>query len=530
MAASCKRETLVERANREGIFLVGNSNEPQGVDPHLVSGVIESKIITSIFEGLIADHPYEDGTAVPGVAERWEPNETKDVWTFHLRRDNQWSDGTPLTANDFLFAWERMLTPELGARYADMLYLFIRGAEDFNQGKTRDFSTVGVSAPDPYTLVVELVKPTPFLPFITRHYTWFPVPEHVIMARGNGETRLEKMTDRGSDWTHVEHFAGNGPFQLKSWRFGDYIEVERNPRYWDAETVGLNGIRFIAIQNPYTETRTFLAGGLHTTYSVPAELVPLYAESHPQYLRQEPYVGTMFLRFNVERGPLTDPRVRKALSMALDREAIVRNLMFGFTPASSITPPMGDYIPPEVARFDPEEARRLLAEAGYPDGKGFPSTPLELLTASIESSRTRAEVCQAMWKEHLGLDIALKMVEWTTLISTMQQRNFEINSGGWIGDYLDPSTFLFMWTKDNGNNNTNWWSAEYEEKLRLAGQESDASERYRILREAEEILLNDAPIAPIAHYVRNYLHHPSVEGWHPLLLDNHPYKHIRLTP
>ncbi len=634
LAGACARsETEVQRANRDGILLFGNAAEPQGIDPHLVSGVIESNIILSVLEGLVGEHPSIDQETLPGAASHWTSNDTKDQWTFHLQPQGRWSDGEPVTASDFVFSWRRMLTPELGAKYSDMLF-FIDGAEEFNrrqrgriaflrtppnegpawedvrevafgpgdaaaaaaaEGLTAagwtgfsdeqrhafvrargldaldrqalewiaadpesryhwpdhfphteavlerllwtfdhclwELSRVGATAIDDFTLQVDLVSPTPFLPFITRHYTWFPVPEHVIMARGRGDTNLEKMTDIGSDWTHVEHFVGNGPFVPTQWRFGHFIEVGRNPLYWDADNVSLNGIRFLAIQNFYTEARTFIADAIHTTYSVPAELVPGYSKRFPESFRQEPYVGTSFLRFNTERGPLGDPRVRHALSLAIDRQALSENLTFGFEPALSLTPHMGDYSGPDMVRFNPEKARQLLAEAGFPNGEGFPSTPpLRLLTSGREASRTRGEVFQAMWRQHLGIHIDLESREWTTYLATVQNKNFDIVDGGWIGDYLDPTTFLLMWTRDNGNNNTNWWSPEYEEFLRLASMESDAKARYQLLYQAETILLNEAPIAPITWFVRNYFLHPSVENWHPKLLDKRPYKFLRLNP
>lgn len=517
--ASCQKETAVERANRDGIMLVGNSAEPKALDPQLVTGVIESKIIGALFEGLVADDPECDDAMPPGAAVSWEHNEDMTAWTFHLRPDGRWSDNTPLTAHDFVFAYRRMLTPDLAAPYAEMLY-FIDGAEAFNKGEVEDFGQVGVRADDDFTLALRLREPVPFLPSLTRHYTWFPVPRHVVLQHG-------EIADRFTPWSELGNLVGNGPFQLAEWRFHDVIEVERNPYYWDAGNVGLEGIRFLPIENPYTESRAFLAGQLHTTYTLPPDLVDTMAEEYPQFLRQEPYVGTTFVRLNTTRPGLDNPLVRQAMSLAIDRELLCEHIFEGYTPARSFTPKMGAYEPAPVLGFDPEKARTLLAEAGFPDGKGFPRYSMLI---SRPSARASAEALQAMWKEHLNILVDIQNKDWGSYISAQQSLEFDMASAGWIGDYLDPTTFLNMWTEGNGNNNTGWHSDGYEELLEKAALQPDPTERNRLLAEAETVLMKEQPILPVSWYARNYLHRPEVKGWHPLLLDNHPWKAISLDP
>lgn len=527
LALACQPATDVEVANADKVFIVGNSTEVQGIDPQMVSGVPESTVIRSIFEGLCADHPEDDVALLPGVAESWEPNERADQWTFRLNPRAKWSDGQPLLASDFVFAYERMLHPDFSAKYADMLY-FIEGAQDFNLGVAKDFVSVGVQAVDAHTLVIKCRESVPYLPLLTRHYTWFPVPPHAILRHGRGETREQKMTDRGNSWTKVENFVGNGAFKLKTWRFNNFIEVERNEHYWDAENVWLNGIKFMAISNPYTETRGFLAGQLHTTYAVPNELVPRMKRIAADSIKQEPYLGSLFLRCNTTRPYLDQVKFRQALNYAIDRRQIAENLLFGYEPATSLVPPFGEYKAVEALGFDPEKARQLLREAGIENSAEVP--PLTLLATSRESSRTLSEAVQAMWSKHLGLEVKVSNQEWTSYLSNIQSMDFDVALGGWIGDYLDPTTFLYMWGKDGGNNNTGWWSEEFDQILEEAASESDAAERLQILRRAEQRLMDDYPVVPIAWYARNYLLHPSVEGWHPLLLDNHNYKFIRLRP
>ena len=514
---SCQKETQVARANREGILLVGNSAEPKALDHQLVTGVPESKVIGALFEGLVADDPAQDDAAPPGAAASWEHNEDMTQWIFHLQPEGKWSDGAPLTAHDFVFAYNRLLHPDFAGPYAEMLY-FLENAEAFNKGKITDFSQVGVKAVDDFTLAVKLREPVPYLPSLTRHYTWFPVPRHVVLQHG-------KMTDRFTQWSVLPNLVGNGAFKLTAWRFHDFIEVKRNPHYWDAANVGLNGIRFYPIENPYTETRAFLSGQLHTIYQLPSDLIRTIKKNDPQFLRQEPYVGTTFVRLNTKRPALADPRVRQALSLTLDREQICEHIMEGFFPARSMTPKMGSYQPEPKLSFDPEKARALLAEAGFPDGEGF---PVFSMLISRPAARAGAEAIQAMWSKHLNIRINIQNMDWGSYINAQQTLNFDMASAGWIGDYLDPTTFLNIWTQGNGNNNTGWSDPRYEALLREAALKSEPAARLALFREAESLLMDAQPIVPISFYTRNYLLRPEVKGWHPLLLDNHPWGAIRL--
>lgn len=615
--AGCNQETMVDKANREGIMLVGNSAEPKGLDSQLISGVPESKVLTSLFEGLCGDHPSEDNTMAPGAAAKWEHNEDLTVWTFHLQPDGKWSDGQEVTTEDFLFSYHRILNPRFAAPYAAMLHA-IKNAKAYNEDqrgyilcgmdegfglpweklkavnfrgdakvdieglKEREYSSfnkeekrtwfagrgldrleisalkeissdpslfewpeeidtqirdlilkrlieyidagepdlyeqanVGVHAPDKHTLVVSLREPVPYLPAMTRHTSWFPVPKHVVLKHG-------KMTDRFTEWSDLGNIVGNGPFKLREWRFNHYIEVERNPHYWESENVGLNGIRFFPITDFYTETRAYLAGQLHTTYSLPPELLEWARKNYPQYLRVEPYVGTRFIRFNTRREGLNQLAVRKALSLALDRVELCNYIFEGFKPATALTPKVGNYVPPDVLEFDMQKAKDLLTQAGHPGGKGLPR--YKILTTKINPS---VEAVQAALKE-LGIGTDVELKTFGPYVTAQQDGDYDISMAGWIGDYPDPTTFLDMWTRGNGNNNTGWSSEQYESLLRQAAQQSDPGERVKILAQAERILLNDAPISPLAWYTRLYFHRPEVKGWHPLLLDNHPWKHITL--
>jgi oligopeptide transport system substrate-binding protein len=515
---ACQKESQVDRASREGILLIGNSADPKSLDLHIVSGVLESNIMRALFEGVVQFDAKEDLAAPLGAATELTPDETYTVWTVKLRPDAKWSDGEPLTAEDFAFSYERILRPNLLAKYADMLF-FLKGAEAFNKGDTTDFSTVGIEVIDEHTFKLTLRGPTPYFRELLKHYTWYPVPKHVVLKHG----AIDMI---GNRWSKPENLVGNGPFRIKSYLRNDHIEVERNPHYWDAANVKLNGIRFLPIINPFTEARMFRDGQLHITYSATPEIVDLMAKEAPHMLRQEPYLGTDFYRFNTKRKPFDDMRVRQALSLSIDRDGLQNSVYRGYLTAYGMTPPMQGYEPPRGVAFDPERARKLLAEAGFPGGAGFPRK--KLLISS--SNTTLATAVQAMWRKELGVEVEIESKEWTAYLAATQEMEYDIVSAGWIGDYIDPLTFLEMWMPGNGNNNTGWENEEFNQLLQKSFKETNPAERYRQLFAAEEILLREAPIAPIAWRGKNYLLHPSVKGWHPLLLDCHPYNPVQLVP
>lgn len=514
-----KRETRAESAAREGILLLGNGTEPGGLDPHLVTGVPENRIISALVEGLIAYHPSNDSEPEPGVAESWEPNEDYSQWTFHLRPNARWSNGDPVRAQDFVYSWNRMLNPVLGAQYANMLYA-LENAEAFHKGEITDFSKVGVKALGDLTLKVRLLGPTPYFLSMLKHYSWFPVHPPTIEKFGG-------PTARFSGWTRPGNFVGNGAFQLTRWSVNQIIQVRPNPHYWDARRVQLKGIDFFPVENFNTEERLFLAGALHKTSTVPINKVPWYKENRRDILKLEPYLGTYFYRLNVQHdGPLRDPRVRRALMLAVDREHIVNRVTLADErPAFAFTPPgMGTYASPDLIRFDPEAARTLLAEAGFPGGEGFPS--LTILYNTSEGHRKIAEAMQQMWARELGIRISLTNQEWKVYLESQIRLNYEISRSAWIGDFMDPLTFLEMWTTGNGNNNTGWSNPDFDALIARSRLSTSPQEHFATLRQAEEILLNELPIIPIYWYTTKALLHPAVTGYAPKLLDNHNYKYI----
>ena len=655
---SCENRSDVEIANEENILIIGNSNEPKGLDPHLVSGVLESNIIRALFEGLCVEDPAKDSTSLPGAALTWDPSDDFTEWIFNLNPEAKWSDGVPVTAVDFVFSYKRLLSPDPNwpAEYSEMLY-FLKNGEAYNRskfghilcGNDPDFpldwetlkkanfegerslklenfvgkkfsdlkeidlkklkpylkedepidlakitaekvdlknlsetekriffnakgidklskeqlqslksdsslvtwtdvvpeevrqivldrliahhkagkpnlweeAQVGVTAVDDFTLKITLRGPVPFLPEITKHYTWYPVPKHIVLQYGKINTAFS------SQWTRPGNLVSNGPFKLKTWRTNHFLEVEKNPHYWDRDQVDLNGIRYLPIKNYYTETRMFGDGQLHMTYTVPSELIPMAKKKYPDQLRQEPYVGVRFIRVNTRKEPLNNPNFRRALATAIDQKAICEKILLGGQkPASGIVPPFGEYKVPGLIQFDPEKARALLKESGYSTDSKF--SEIKLLTTNSESGLREAEALQEMWKQQLGIKVRIVQREWTTYLQKQYDADYDLCVAGWIGDYLDPTTFLEMWVTDGGNNNTGWGSKEFENLLTKAENTADVAARMDVLSQAEKTILADTPVLPIYWYTTNYLIRPEVKNWNPLLLNNHPFKFVKI--
>ncbi len=520
--AACSKEeskTQVELGNEQGILHWGNGTEVADVDPQITTGVPEHHIIVSLFEGLVQKDP-KTLEIIPASAESWEVSEDGTKYTFKIRDAAKWSDGAPLTAADYVYSYERALMPALGNQYAYSLFV-IENAEAFYKGEIDDFSQVGVKALDEKTLEIQLKAPVPYFLKLLDHYSMFAVPKQAIEKHG-------AMDERGTKWTRAENFVGNGPFTIKEWTPNKIFIVEKNPLYWDAENVSLNEIHFYPVELATTEERMFRAGQLHITNDVPTEKFADYKNNQPELLETHSYYGTYFYRLNTDNPALQDPRIRKALSMSIDRKLITERVTkSGQYPAYALTPPDEyGYQPEARLEFNPERARELLAEAGYPGGEGMP--PLELMYNTLESHKMIALAVQQMWKNELGIDITLQNQEWKVYLDRERTQNYQVSRAAWIGDYLDPSTFLEMFVTDGGNNKTGWGNERYDELMSLASSIGDEDQRFAYFQEAEQILIDEMPIIPIYHYSYKHLVDPSLKGIYPNVMDHKPYKYMTL--
>jgi len=519
LSGCTRRESLTEAGDRAQILHIGNGAEPQDLDPDVVTGVTENHILMSLFEGLVSEDPV-DLHPVPGVAESWDISPDGKVYTFHLRANAKWSNGDPLTAHDFWESYKRILTPSLGSEYAYMHFV-VKNAEAYNTNGITDFNQVGYKVVDDHTLQITLNNSTPYFLSLLIHQSWYPVHLPTIAKYGD-------PYQRGGKWTRPDHFVGNGAFTLAIWHVNDVIEVRKSSTYWDRDRVQLNAIRFYPIESDDTEERAFRAGQLHVTLTIPPSKIEVYREKNPQLLQSGAYLGTYFYRVNVTKPPLNDKRVRRALAMALDRESIVKNVTKGGQlPAFNFTPPgTAGYTSRSQIEENVKEAKRLLAEAGYPDGKGMP--PVEILYNTQETHRSIAEAIQQMWKTKLGVDARLVNEEWKVYLDSQRSLNYQVCRAAWIGDYVDPNSFLDMWLKGGGNNETGWSNANYDKLIAQAAGCADPKQRLEYFQQAETILMDELPMIPIYFYTRNFLMRPEVKGWYPTLLDNHPYKYVHL--
>lgn len=494
------------------IFTFNNGAEPESIDPALITGVPESRIVNELFEGLVTLDP-KTLEPRPGVADRWEISDDGLVYRFHIRDAARWSNGSPVTAMDFYRSWKRVLTPSTGAAYVYQLYA-VKGAAAYSRGEISSFDEVGISVPDRATLRVELAAPCTYFLDLVAFHTLMPVPVDAINAHGD-------------QWVHPTHFVGNGPYVLKSWEPRQKIELVPNDDYWDRSTCKLERVVVLPYDDVDTSYKLFLQGKIHWLPAIPIARIH-EVQRNPDYYAM-PYLGTYFYRLNVNRPPFDDVRVRKAFSMALNRESITRHVLKGGQqPASWFCPPVAGYEPVKGLQYDPEGARRLLRDAGV-DVESGNTLRVELLYNTSEAHKKVAEAVAAQWKKNLNVTVALRNSEWKVLLGDMSNLNYQIVRSSWVGDYGDPNTFFDMWITGGGNNRTGWSNARYDALLAQAAAERDKARRNLLFQEMERILVEEElPIIPLYIYVNQGLLDEAVCGWFENVRDYHPLKYIWL--
>jgi oligopeptide transport system substrate-binding protein len=495
-------------------LVILNGAEPESIDPAVVTGQLEGRICYALFDGLL--HFDRFGKPQAAIAERWDISNDGKIYTFHLRSNAKWSNGDPVTATDFLRSWKRVLLPETACEYAYLVYE-IKNAKEFNEGTLKDFDKVGIKAIDDQTFQVELDAPVPYFLDLCAFATLLPV--HI--------PTIEKY---GDDWIKPGKLVNDGPFLLNEWRLNYRIRLSKNPRYWDAEHVALNTVDALPIENSITAYNFYashVADLILDKGLTPSSLIP-ELKLRPDF-HAAPFLGTYFIRFNVTRKPFDDVRVRQAFAMVIDRNRIVQKItQAGEPPAYSFTPPgtSGGYQPPKMFERNVQKARELLAEAGYPGGKGFPT--VAYLYDNKKLNEDIAVEIQNMLADGLGVHVDLQKQEWKVYLNSLSQLDYDFARSSWVGDYNDPNTFLDCFVAGSGNNRTGWTSKEYDSLIAAAAEESDNTKRLSILHRAEEMLLNQAtPICPLYFYVGIQIFDgQKFGGIEPNLLDEHPFREM----
>jgi oligopeptide transport system substrate-binding protein len=540
--------------------------EPESLDPQIGTGQPEARIYVALFEGLTDYHP-ETGDVAPGIAERWEATGGNTVFTFYLR-EASWSDGRPITADDFVYSLRRGLDPSFAADNAYMAYGILY-AQGYNAGgsfaRRADGSfvmdpdqaairvvvpsdpeerkqvvtpalaralagttpvpvraeDVGIEAVDARTVRIRTAQPLPYLPGLVAHQFFRAVPRQAIERHGDA-------------WTRPGNLVSSGPFLLQTWRPYDRLILVRNPRYFDAAMVRLERITFFTIQDAVTMLNLYKAGQLDATYNhtVPAAWHPVISPLK-DYMN-EAEAAIEYYQFNVSHPPMDDVRVRKAFNAAVDKAALARlkksaKKLTGFVP-EGIFP---GYPYPEGDEFDPARARTLLAEAGFRNAAGeydaarFPQSSIEVLYNTAEGNRVTAEFMQAQWRQNLGITVQLRNMEFRTFLGVRNRREYRgIARAGWVGDYLDPMTFLDLFSTPGGNNGTGWFEPKYAGMLVTANREADPAKRFALLAEAERYLLDAQPVIPLLTSGTSWLKKPYVKGMYANPITIHPWKYV----
>jgi oligopeptide transport system substrate-binding protein len=494
---------------------LGNAGEPETLDPHRYNLRLEETILTDLFLGLTTFDA--EANIVPGAAERWRVSDDGMTWTFELRQDLAWSDGTPLTADDFVYAFRRLLNPQTAASLAYFMYP-LRNAAAVNAGELPP-TELGVRAPDPVTLELDLEKPYPYLPERLLYPTAYPVPRHVI----------ERV---GDDWVKPRHWVSNGPYVLEDWQPQAAVTLIRNPRFAASglEPAAIERVMYLPLAGEQAGYNRYRAGEVHAISSFPGGELPRVRSAMAEHLRMSPLLSIMYLVFNTRQAPFDDARVREALALAVERDVLTDKVQrTGNLPSPS-------FVPGLVARYQPvaepwaakprevrlERARSLLAEAGY--DRQHPLSITLRYVSGTEAKRTNLAIA-AFWNE-LGVKTRLHQAELKVHFSDLRQGNFQVAMAGWFGE-SNPEHYLGLWSSDTGDVNYGGYAnPRFDAQMALAAEVADLDRRNALLREAEAIGISDYPAVPLYSVMVRRLVHPGLGGWHENPRDAHPARFL----
>ena len=480
----------------------GNSAEPKSLDPAVIDLISESQIVGDMLLGLTTEDASSN--PIPGAAQSWETSEDGLTWTFHLR-DHKWSDGVPVTAEDFVFAWQRLLDPKTAAPYAYYLYP-IKNARDVAAGR-QPLTALGIAATDEKTLVVTLENPLPFMTEFLTHQTAYPVPRHAIRAKG-------------AEWTRPGNFVSNGPYVLRDWIPDDHVTLVKNQRFYDAANVTIDVVNYFPTPDGDAALRRLRAGELDTQDPIPPLQIDFLRANMANALKITPTLTIVYASINLARKPLDDVRIREALNLAVERETLVdRILKLGDLPAYNMVPPGTANYPAGVAMrfktmaFETRVARaqELMRAAGYTAER-----PLHITLATTTNAVTRQTIAplQEMWRK---IHVDLEVIQSDTQVNyqKLEDGDFDVGTALWIADYNDPSNFLDVLRTGGGNNYGHYSNKNYDTLLDKAAAERDLEKRGQMLAQAEQMMLDDYPAVFIRFQAQPAIVQPYVRGWVP---------------
>lgn len=511
-------EATADAGSSEGkILRTNNNSEPGSLDPALATGTHDSWPMQHMFEGLMKYN--EKGEVVEGMAKEMKVSDDGLKYTFTLRDDAKWSNGDPLTAQDFEFAWKRVLDPETASEYSYQLY-YLKNGEAYNNGEAKA-EDVGVKAVDDKTLEVELETATKYFPGLAAFYTLYPVPKAIV----------EKNPDWAKDPKKGD-FVTNGPFVIKDWKHNEGIDLVKNDQYYDKDKVKLAGIHFDIIEDQNTSWQRYEGGEYDFMVSPPNTIVNKLKQAKDEQLTIGDDLGTYYFAFNVKEKPLNNVKVRQALSLAIDRKSIVENItQGGQVPAEGMVP-FGllddqdkDFRDDQgnLVKEDVEEAKKLLDEGLAEEGMTKADLNGKVIVYNTDESHKKiAQAVQEMWNSKLGISVNLENMEFQTLIDRRRQGDYFISRAGWMGDYADPMTMLDLFMTGNPQNDPKWSNAKFDELLKKAKTETDQKVRMDSMKEAEKIMMEEMPVIPIYFYTQPYVTKPNVKGIYKVIL-NYPF-------
>ena len=498
----------------------GNTADPETLDPHKTSTVYEAHVLRDVFEGLVIHNGK--GELVPGVAESWTASKDATVYTFKFRANAKWSNGDPVKASDFVFAYRRIMNPETGAKYAKILFA-IKNADGANKGKAK-LEEIGVKAVDDGTLEITLERPTPYFLELLAHQTALPLHE-------------ASVTKHGTSFVKPENWVSNGPYVLKEFVPGSHIRTAKNPNFHDAANVKIDAVMFYPTKDTAAAIRRVEAGELQSNDDIPADQIKALQAKFGDQIKLAPFLGTYYLAINTTKPPFNDVRVRQALSMAIDREFLAEQI-WGNTmvPGYSFVPPgISNYNEPAYADYKEmtpdereEQAMVLLAEAGF--GPGKDKLKVEIRFNMTDNNRATVVAIAEQWKK-LGIETSQIHTDAKTHFAHLRDGgDFDVARAGWIADYADPQNFLFLLESDAvGLNYARYKNADYDDLMRRAATETNMEERIKVLFAAETIFMHDLPYIPVLYYGSKNLVSNKLQGWQTNLKDVHPTRFLTLA-